>query len=45
MIDAMVFDKNCKQYLDILMSRLSEEPSSIIDKLLEFYAFLPIAKS
>ena len=42
MMDEMLFDKNCKHYLEIFMFRLSEEPENLITKLLDYYQYLPL---
>lgn len=42
MIDTMLFDKVCEEYLDIFLSRLKENDEPLLFKLLSFYKFIPM---
>lgn len=45
MIDLMMFEKTCEQYLGIFMSRLQEEDEPLVFKLLSFYKYIPMTES
>lgn len=44
-IDLMLFDKSCEQYLEIFMSRLAEADEPLVFKLLSFYKFIPMTEN
>lgn len=44
-IDLMLFDKTCEQYLEIFMSRLAEADEPLVLKLLSFYKFVPMTEN
>ena len=45
-IDMMLFEKTCQQYLEIFMSRLTEDSEeSLIYKLLDLFQYIPLSES
>lgn len=45
MIDTMMFDKVCEQYLDIFMEILKQNDEPLLFKLLSFYKFIPMSQN
>lgn len=45
-IDAMLFEKTCEQYLEIFLSRLTEDTEQpLISKLLDLFQYIPMTET
>ena len=43
MIDLMLFDKKSEHFLAIFFEKLSLEPTQLVEKLLQFYQYVPMS--